>query len=64
MLIAWYVIDIMVFLVTFYSPAGGQSPPLGCPKIVLDHVRVYIIHIYICIYVRFGLPHYWLYTAL
>ena len=45
---------------------AGKARQLGCPKIVLDHMRVYIynnIYIYI-MYVRFGFPHYCLYTML
>ena len=34
-------------LLTFYIPAGGLCPPAGCPKIVLDHVHVYLYNIYI-----------------
>ena len=43
----------------FTAQLAGKAHQLGCPKIVLDHMRVYL---YIC--VRFGFPHYWLYTML
>ena len=41
-------------------PAGGKAASRVGPKIVLDHVRVYIK----TMFVRFGFPHYWLYTML
>ena len=41
-------------------PAGGEAASRVGPKIVLDHVRMYI---YI-MFVRFGFPHHWLYTML
>ena len=43
-------------------PAGGFAASRVGPKIVLDHVRMYI-YIYI-MFVRFGFPHHWLYTML
>ena len=53
---------------------AGKARQLGCPKIVLDHVRVYNYYnlyyiyniniIYNYMYVRFGFPHYLLYTML
>ena len=47
-------------------PAGGEAASRVGPKIVLDHVRMYIfIYIYnIYMFVRFGFPHHWLYTML
>ena len=32
--------------VTFYTTDGEQSPPAGCPKIVLDHMCIYNVYIY------------------
>ena len=43
----------------FTAQLAGEARQLGCPKIVLDHVRVLYI-----MFVRFGFPHYWLYTML
>ena len=38
-------------MVVFTPQLAGEARQLGCPKIVLDHVRVYIyIYIYICMY--------------
>ena len=52
----------------FTAQLASEARQLGCPKIVLDHVRVYniiyIIILYIYMFVRFGFPHYWLYTML
>ena len=31
----------------FTAQLAGKARQLGCPKIVLDHVRVYI-HVYVC----------------
>ena len=34
----------------FFTPQlAGKARQLGCPKIVLDHVRVLYIYIYICL---------------
>ena len=46
----------------FTAQLAGEARQLGCPKIVLDHVRV--LYIYIYMFVRFRFPHYWLYTML
>ena len=35
----------------FTAQLAGKARQLGCPKIVLDHVRVIYIYIYIYIYV-------------
>ena len=48
---------VLVTHVLFTAQLAGKARQLGCPKTVLDHVRVYM-------YVRFGFPHYWLYTVL
>ena len=32
----------------FTPQLAGEARQLGCPKIVLDHVRVYYIYIYVC----------------
>ena len=37
----------MVCIRIFTAQLAGKARQLGCPKIVLDHVRVYI-YIYVC----------------
>ena len=46
----------------FPHPAGGEAASRVGPKIVLDHVRVFIYTLYM--FVRFGFPHHWLYMML
>ena len=43
---------LVSFLVPVFTPQlAGEARQLGCPKIVLDHVRVCVyIYIYICMY--------------
>ena len=36
-------------VVIFTAQLAGKARQLGCPKIVLDHVRVLYIYIYICL---------------
>ena len=43
----------------FIARPGGEATRLDCPKIVLDHV-----HVYIYLLVHFAFPHCWLYTML
>ena len=46
-----YVMYYDIFAI-FTPQLAGKAHQLGCPKIVLDHVRVYIyiyIYIYICL---------------
>ena len=38
-------------MLIFTAQLAGEARQLGCPKIVLDHVRVYIYNIIIYIYV-------------
>ena len=52
-----------MWLSVITAQLAGEARQLGCPKIVLDHVRVYLYIIYI-MFVRFGFPHYWLYMML
>ena len=43
---------MMIIKILFTAQLAGKARQLGCPKIVLDHVRVYLyiyIYIYICL---------------
>ena len=40
----------MMVHVIFIAQLAREAHQLGCPKIVLDHVRVYLyIYIYVCV---------------
>ena len=39
------IVCIFGMISTLYTPAGGKTCQLGCPKIILDHIHMYIFYI-------------------